>query len=339
MSSDYHPDLFNHLGVRYLKIVKRMIFILLYTCVSSSLLLFHGPFNALKTYVLGEFATSRHAYLLRPLSLFTISQQTINQYKPDFATQNVANTNLEQLHKNFQTNDASITVSTIHHSTFTAYVMEVRDPKRIRVAVTKYRGKVGQTVSDMVQENGAVAGVNGGAFADANYQGTGGIPKGITIANGQLVESHDDGSIIGFTKGGAMIAGMYSAAQLQQMGVDEALTFGPILIQNGHDVIQGSGNTWAWAPRTAVGQTKDGTVIFVVTDGRYIHGPNNAGASMQDLAQIMLQYHCYVAANLDGGSSSTMVNNGKLVNQPTDVLGEREVATSVMVMPEQGGAS
>lgn len=302
--------------------------------------MFHGPFPALKSYVLGEFATSRHAYLLRPMSLYTISQKTINQYKPHFSQQNVANTNLEQLHKNFQSvNDSAITVQTVHESTFTAYVMEVRDPKRIRVAVTKYRGKVGQTVSDMVQENGAVAGVNGGAFDDAHFQGTGGIPKGITIANGQVVESKNDGSIIGFTQGGAMVAGMYSASQLQQMGVDEALTFGPILIQNGRDVSQNVG-TWGYAPRTAVGQTKDGTVIFVVTDGRYIHGPNDAGASMQQLAQIMLQYHCYVAANLDGGSSATMVKDGKLVNQPTDVLGEREVATSMIIMPEQrGGAS
>lgn len=320
----------------HLNIVKRIIFLLLYTFVSSSLLLFHGPFTGLKTYVIGEFATSRHWYLLRPLSMYTISQQTIDQYRPDFANQNVANTNL--LNENYQSiEDGSISIQTIHEPTFTAYVMLVRDPKRIRVAVTKYKGKVGQTVSNMVQEYGAVAGVNGGAFMDANWQGTGGIPKGITISNGQVVVSHSDGSIIGFTKTGQMIAGTYTVGQLQQMGVTEALTFGPILIQNGKNVIQNQPNTWSWAPRTAIGQMKNGTVVLIVTDGRYIHGPNNAGASMDELAQLFMQYHCYVAANLDGGSSATMVNNGQLVNQPTDVLGEREVATSILVMPETGG--
>lgn len=270
--------------------------------------------------------------------MYTLSTKTIDEYRPNFSNQNVANTSELQLHKDYGSiTDSTLTVTTVHKSTFTAYVMQIRDPKRIQVAVTKYRGKVGQTVSDMVQENHAVAGVNGGAFSDAQWQGTGGIPKGITIANGQIVVSHSDGSIIGFTKSGAMVAGVYSASQLQQMGVTEALTFGPILVQNGKDVIQGQPNTWAWAPRTAIGQTKDGTVVLVVTDGRYIHGPNNAGASMEDLAQLMLQYHCYIAANLDGGSSATMVNQGQLVNQPTDVLGEREVATSVLVMPETGG--
>ena len=88
-------------------------------------------------------------------------------------------------------------------------------------------------------------------------------------------------------------------------------------------MVEGTGN-WGYAPRTAIGQTKDGKILLVVTDGRYINGLNNIGASLQDLAQVMLHFGAITAANLDGGSSATMVYNGKLVNQPSDVLRQRK---------------
>jgi exopolysaccharide biosynthesis protein len=49
---------------------------------------------------------------------------------------------------------------------------------------------------------------------------------------------------------------------------------------------------------------------------------------------LMLKYGAVNAANLDGGSSTTMVKDSRLVNEPTDVLGERKIATSFLVMPE-----
>lgn len=73
---------------------------------------------------------------------------------------------------------------------------------------------------------------------------------------------------------------------------------------------------------------------MVVTSGRMVNGPDDLGASMKDLMNLMLKYGAVNAANLDGGSSSTMVKDGVLLNQPTDVLGERKIATSFVVMPE-----
>ena len=70
--------------------------------------------------------------------------------------------------------------------------------------------------------------------------------------------------------------------------------------------------------RTAIGQRKDGIVLFLVVDGRTVKRP---GADMNDLIEIMQKYGAYNAANLDGGTSSVMVVNGKIINDPVDSTG------------------
>ena len=323
--------------MRTLKVLKRSVLLLLYVYVSCSLLLFHGPFPALRHYVIDIFTTSMHGYLLRPLSMYTLSEADIAKHNPKLASSSGGLTSQSLASKDYSNiHDSSIQVLNYNTSTFSAKVMLIRNPQRVRVAVTKFKGNLGQTVSQLVAQNHAVAGVNGGAFNDNNnWRGTGGIPLGITIVNGKVVEGSSTGqqAVIGLTAKGALIAGSYSLPQLEQLGVKQALSFGPVLVQNGQDKIQGTGG-WGYAPRTAIGQKADGTIILVVTDGRYIHGLNDIGASLQDVAQLMLHYGAVTAANLDGGSSATMIYNGKLVNQPSDVLGEREVATAFIVMPQ-----
>ena len=46
---------------------------------------------------------------------------------------------------------------------------------------------------------------------------------------------------------------------------------------------------------------------------------------------ILFEKGCYIAANLDGGSSSTLYLNGKVVNKPADLLGERMIPTAFIV--------
>lgn len=72
-------------------------------------------------------------------------------------------------------------------------------------------------------------------------------------------------------------------------------------------------------PRTAVGIKDDGDWIFVVADGS-LYGLLG-GMTIHELALFMLSQGCVEALNLDGGGSSTMVLNGKVVNNPCgDIL-------------------
>ena len=66
-------------------------------------------------------------------------------------------------------------------------------------------------------------------------------------------------------------------------------------------------------PRSAIGQRQDGIVLFLVINGRI---SSSIGADMVDLCDIMERYGAYNAANLDGGASSELVINNKIINTP-----------------------
>ena len=98
-------------------------------------------------------------------------------------------------------------------------------------------------------------------------------------------------------------------------GIRDAVTMGPFLIVNGKSsFIRGNGG-WGLAARTAIGQRADGIVLFLVVDSNEFR---SKGASMFDLTEIMENYGAVNAANLDGGTSSVMVENGELLNDPID---------------------
>ena len=52
---------------------------------------------------------------------------------------------------------------------------------------------------------------------------------------------------------------------------------------------------------------------YVVIDGRSL---KSKGADMNDLVDILLRYHAYNASNLDGGNSSALVIDNKIINHP-----------------------
>ena len=111
-------------------------------------------------------------------------------------------------------------------------------------------------------------------------------------------------------------------------GINSAVEFGPYLIVNGKNQIKNS-NSGGIQPRTAIGQKKDGTIIMVCIDGR--KPGYSLGATLMDLQNVFNKYGAHNAANLDGGSSSTMYYNGKLVNKPSTPIGERYLPNAIIV--------
>lgn len=109
---------------------------------------------------------------------------------------------------------------------------------------------------------------------------------------------------------------------------------GPYLVKKGRILIDDQRFTkmflWKKEPRTAIGYTKDGILHLVTVDGR--KKGVTEGATMLELAKIMIELNCYNAMNLDGGSSTQMVYNGELVNLPT-VKGGGKVTNALLVCP------
>ena len=217
---------------------------------------------------------------------------------------------------------------------YTGHLVAVYDPSKISVCTTKYLGTKGQYLVDMATQNNAVVAINGGGFVDPNYNSLGGVPQGTVIKNGKIISNRTykkSGGIIGFTKDNKLILARMTASEAIKKGVRDAVTFGPFLIVNGKaSFIKGNGG-WGQAPRTAIGQRKDGIVLFLVIDGRMVGRP---GADMVDLTEIMQKYGAYNAANLDGGTSCGLVVNGKLINDPVNGNGKhktRMIATGFIV--------
>ena len=200
---------------------------------------------------------------------------------------------------------------------FDAYMAVIYDASKISVVKTKYMGYNGQYLVDMAKENNAIVAINGGGFSDDEGLGTGGQPKGIIIEDGKIIQSsrnrNKGGGVIGFTNDHKLFLGDVSAEQAVAAGVRDAVEFGPFLVVNGKSsFIQGNGG-YGIHPRTAIGQRKDGIVLFLVVDGRRV---DSIGTDMKNLADIMVKYGAYNAANLDGGSSSELVINQQIINTP-----------------------
>ena len=199
-----------------------------------------------------------------------------------------------------------------------AYLAAIYDASKIRVGVSKYIGVGGQYIYDMAKQQNAVLAINGGGFYDPGYNSNGANPLGVTIADGKIITddtySSNNGGLIGFNLANQLVLMRdATASEAIDAGVRDAVTMGPFLIVNGKMAdIKGNGG-WGVAARTAIGQRKDGIVLFLVVDSNEFR---TKGASIRDLAEIMERYGAINAANLDGGTSSAMVENGELLNDP-----------------------
>lgn len=205
---------------------------------------------------------------------------------------------------------------------YSGYLAAIYDPSKIHTLVTSKIGTSGQYLTTMAKNNKAVVAINGGGFDDPNYSSNAANPLGITYSKGKLLTSYyyaGAGGIIGFdTNNKLVLSSKCTEQSAKSLKIRDAVTCGPFLIVNGKKSgVVGNGGLGT-APRTAIGQRKDGIVLFLVVDGRTVKRP---GADMDDLIEIMQNYGAYNAANLDGGTSTAMTVNYELINDPVDSSG------------------
>lgn len=204
----------------------------------------------------------------------------------------------------------------IDEGSFNGYMAVIYDPSKIKVVTSKYLGTRGEYLVDMAKRENAIVAINGGGFVDVDGLGNGGQPVGIIIENGKIL-NHGTGQynrgIIGFTNDNKLYLGKISAVEAVNIGIRDAVEFGPFLIVNGQSSFINGNGGYGYHPRTAIAQRQDGIVLFLVIDGRSL---KSRGADMNELVQILLRYHAYNAANLDGGNSSVLVINNQIVNHP-----------------------
>lgn len=305
--------------------VKFIILMIAFTIVTSPIVILFGPFANIRRTVVGAIVRSRHPQFITWLFTPAEIQKMLGT---------VGTTDAQELFDFTVKSDTKLTLRQIHSTRYVGYLLEIPNPKMIQVATAPDIQEKGDTTSNIAKANHAIAAINAGGFYDPNGTGTGRLPYGFILQDGKYTLGQDVGpsesvDFIGFTKSGNLIAGSYDKTELKDMDAMWGVTFGPPLIVNGKKMITDGDGGWGIGPRTAIGQKKDGTVIFLVIDGR--QPGYSTGATLRDVQDILYEEGCVIAANLDGGSSSTLYYNGKVVNKPADLLGERMIPTAFIV--------
>ena len=198
---------------------------------------------------------------------------------------------------------------------FEGTMMVVNDPAKISLATTYPWSEYGKELGVIVDEAGAIAGVNGGIYYSSGNKG--GRPYGVTVSNGEIQDITLGWSglyLIGFDENNLLriisLEGMNKSAvekmvkeerirdaiSFQEESSDANNHFVKLIINGEKRELSGKGS--GQNPRTAIGQRKDGSVLILVTDGRGKNG--HLGATASDLIEIMAEYGAVNAANIDG---------------------------------------
>ncbi len=116
--------------------------------------------------------------------------------------------------------------------------------------------------------------------------------------------------------------------------VRDAIHAGPVLISNGEidltliDEVFFNTPVAGVQPRSAVGYTNDNELILMVVDGRQV---DSRGVYLEELAIMMKEFNCIEALNLDGGGSSAIVADSRLLNRPSGRTNQREVMSAIAI--------
>lgn len=233
--------------------------------------------------------------------------------------------------------DENITITLTEYREYdtSIYVADVQvsSPEYLKTALAQsaYGRNVTQKTSEMAEENHAILAING------DYYGA--QEKGYVIRNGVIYRdtaSAGQEDLVLYQDGSLEVIqeDEITAQELLDQGAQQVLSFGPALLENSTISVSQNeevGKAKASNPRTAIGVIDDLHYVFVVSDGRT---SESTGLSLYQLAEFMKGLGVTTAYNLDGGGSSTMYFNGKIINNPTTngkTIQERSVSDIVYI--------
>ena len=300
-----------------------IIFVSIYViCCSTGLFLLYGPYDNFRSWFIStSMSTMSHQYICK---WFYSDEEIANVLSKNYIIEinEETDTSLIDMEKEEYKNeyekqilnrkkDQDYKIIKLEVNGQRAYLAAIYDPSKVKVAVSSNVGKTGQYATKMASDNKAILAVNGGGFANAPGDTTGGRPTGVTISNGKVITDNtyssdaQSGGLIGMTTDNKLVLiKNATASKAKKMNVRDGVSWGPFLIVNGKkSFIKGNGG-WGYAARTAIGQRQDGIILLLVVDS---NSTRTKGASITDLTEIMSNYGAVNAANLDGGTSSVMV--------------------------------
>lgn len=182
-------------------------------------------------------------------------------------------------------------------------------------------GGMRETTSHAVKSNGGIIGVNGSAFSYSTGKPS---PSGMCIKNGVLYGDFATSYTVMAVKNDGTIftppMGLWGK-DLLRMGVKDTYNFGPILINNGKampiDMENFELTSYKYA-RTVVGMVRPNDYVLLVADADRNGGSYSAGLNHYEMIAELQAQGCRYGYNLDGGGSTTLYYDGRVLNRPSD---------------------
>lgn len=267
----------------------------------------------------------------------SVDEDSVEYNNINESNEDIENTDNIVYKDDYTYKDANIIISLTTYRKYDTdiYVADVKlssaDYLKTALAENTYGRNIKAYTSVIAEENNAILAINGD-FYGAQSQGyvirNGVLYRSSAVKGNEDLAIYDDGSfeIIEESK--------IRAEELLNAGTQQVLAFGPALVENGKISVSEKdevGKAMASNPRTAIGLIDDLHYVFVVSDGR---SSSSKGLSLYQLAQFMEGLGVKTAYNLDGGGSSTMYFNGRVINNPTTngrTIKEREVSDIVYI--------
>lgn len=296
---------------------RRPVFALL-VLIGAAVFLFYGPFEPFRLlWINTAIYSSRFKFLATALYSEKYIQSVLDKNKP--AVGQATDTRGVTV-----AGGDGVSIVPVKGKYYEGFLITIEDPARLFLVPSG--ADRGRLLEDLVAEHGALGGVNASGFADDRARGT---VWGITIIDGIAVSRLTRGErhvMGGFTAERKLRVGYFTGEEIAAQGYVWAVEFGPLFIVNGRPA-ELTAYSGGLAPRTAIGQTAEGAVLLVVTDGRRI---GSFGATYRDIQKILYANGAVNAIGLDGGSSSTMVWEGKVVNIPSAGDAERLLPNAIL---------
>ncbi|MEF2966876.1 phosphodiester glycosidase family protein [Paenibacillus sp. M1] len=253
-------------------------------------------------------------------AIVTSAQQTAKQ--PETIYNKRITKKLGTPYQTIQSDKIRIELYKVNPGTYKGYAMKVKLKSPDAMKMTLGKDKLGgaETTLRAVERHGAVAGINAGGFADSGGKR---YPLSTTMLNGKYLTgfqpTYKDLFFVGMSKSGKLIGGKFKKqSDLDKLDPSFGASFVPILLKNG--VKTAIPKKWQTsplrAPRTVIGNYKDDQLLVLVIDGRDENG--SSGATLTELQSKLFNMGVQNAYNLDGGGSSSLVVNGRVVNKPSD---------------------
>ena len=245
----------------------------------------------------------------------------------------ITNITKELTDTSYKDNNIEINIKEYYENNTKIYVADIvlSDSSNLKTAFAKssYGKNVTDYTSSIAKNVNAILAINGDYYGvqESGYVLKQGVVYRNTSSNREDLVIYKDGSFEIINEKDI------SLESLVEKGAYNILSFGPALVENSkisvseNDEVDRAMNS---NPRTSIGVIDKNHYVFVVSDGRT---SESDGLTLYELAKFMQNLGCKTAYNLDGGGSSTMYFNGKVINNPTTTgnISERKVSDIVYI--------